>query len=67
MIGTLLGGRYELLELIGTGGMAHVYKARCRMLNRYVAVKILKDESNQVHYNVIHRFGKCLLPYAFKI
>jgi len=44
MIGTLLGGRYELLELIGTGGMARVYKARCRMLNRYVAVKILKDE-----------------------
>lgn len=44
MVGTVLGGRYELLELIGTGGMAHVYKARCRTLNRFVAIKILKDE-----------------------
>lgn len=44
MVGTVLGGRYELLELIGTGGMANVYKARCRILNRYVAIKILKDE-----------------------
>lgn len=44
MVGTVLGGRYELLELIGTGGMANVYKARCRTLNRYVAIKILKDE-----------------------
>ncbi len=44
MIGNLLGGRYELLEVIGTGGMATVYKAKCRLLNRYVAIKILKDE-----------------------
>ena len=44
MIGTVLGGRYELLELIGTGGMADVYKARCVLLNRIVAVKILKKD-----------------------
>ncbi len=44
MIGRILGGRYELLELIGTGGMSRVYKAKCKLLNRYVAVKILKEE-----------------------
>ena len=40
----LLAGRYELIEKIGDGGMAIVYKARCRLLNRYVAIKILKPE-----------------------
>ena len=44
MIGTVLGGRYEIIEKIGAGGMAHVYKAKCRLLNRNVAVKILRDE-----------------------
>ncbi len=46
MIGTMLGNRYELLEKIGEGGMAVVYKAKCHLLNRYVAVKILKDNSS---------------------
>ena len=46
MIGTILGGRYEILELVGTGGMSYVYKAKCRLLNRFVAVKILKEEYN---------------------
>ena len=43
-IGKLLDNRYEILQLIGTGGMAKVYKARCHRLNRLVAVKILKEE-----------------------
>ena len=40
----LLAGRYELIEKIGEGGMAIVYKAKCRLLNRYVAIKILRPE-----------------------
>ncbi|HZK86750.1 MAG TPA: protein kinase, partial [Syntrophomonas sp.] len=44
MDNTILGGRYELLEIIGEGGMAKVYKAHCRLLDRIVAIKILKDE-----------------------
>ncbi len=44
MIGTVLGGRYEIIEKIGAGGMAYVYKARCKLLNRNVAIKILRDE-----------------------
>lgn len=44
MIGALLDNRYELIEKVGTGGMADVYKAKCTLLNRNVAIKILKDE-----------------------
>ncbi|MDD3850958.1 MAG: protein kinase, partial [Firmicutes bacterium] len=44
MIGKTLGNRYEIVEKIGSGGMSFVYKARCSLLNRYVAVKILRPE-----------------------
>lgn len=44
MIGKILGNRYEIVDKIGGGGMALVYKAKCNLLNRYVAVKILRSE-----------------------
>ncbi len=44
-IGKILDDRYEILELIGTGGMANVYKALCHRLNRYDAVKIMRDDT----------------------
>jgi len=40
----VLGNRYQLIDKIGEGGMANVYTAKCQILNRIVAVKILKDE-----------------------
>lgn len=44
-IGKILDDRYEIIELIGLGGMANVYKALCHRLNRYDAVKIMRDET----------------------
>ncbi|MGM9556352.1 MAG: protein kinase [Oscillospiraceae bacterium] len=44
-IGRILDDRYEIIELIGSGGMANVYKALCHRLNRYDAVKIMRDET----------------------
>ena len=42
--GRLLGSRYEIIKKIGNGGMAMVYQAKDQVLNRYIAVKILRDE-----------------------
>lgn len=44
IIGKMLAGRYEILEKIGEGGMADVYKAKCHLLDRNVAIKVLKEE-----------------------
>lgn len=44
MIGSILGNRYRILELVGEGGMALVYKAECSLLNREVAVKVLRPQ-----------------------
>jgi eukaryotic-like serine/threonine-protein kinase len=47
MEGQILGNRYEVIEKIGGGGMSIVYKAKCKLLNRFVAVKILRPEFTQ--------------------
>jgi len=44
MIGKILGNRYEIIERIGGGGMSVVYRAKCNVLNRFVAIKVLRDE-----------------------
>ena len=54
-IGMILGERYEILEKIGTGGMSDVYKAKCHKLNRYVAVKVLKQEFSE-NSNFVSKF-----------
>lgn len=53
--GMLIGGRYEVLEKIGTGGMSDVYKAKDQKLNRFVAVKVLKQEFSE-NRNFVSKF-----------
>lgn len=55
LIGKVLDNRYEIQSLIGVGGMAYVYKAKCRRLDRLVAIKVLKPEYTS-DYDVIKRF-----------
>jgi len=57
MSSRLLAGRYELLEKIGDGGMGVVYKAKCRLLNRFVAIKILKPDFTK-DLKIIESFRK---------
>lgn len=57
MIGKILGDRYELIEKIGEGGMAEVYKAKCLKLNRFNAVKILKKEFSS-NDEIVDKFKK---------
>ena len=51
----MIGDRYEILEKIGTGGMSDVYKAKCHKLNRYVAIKVLKQEFSE-NANFVSKF-----------
>jgi serine/threonine-protein kinase len=54
-IGMIIGDRYEILEKIGTGGMSDVYKAKCHKLNRFVAIKVLKQEFSE-NANFVSKF-----------
>ncbi len=54
-IGMIIGDRYEILEKIGTGGMSDVYKAKDHKLNRFVAVKVLKQEFSE-NANFVSKF-----------
>lgn len=54
-IGMMIGDRYEILEKIGTGGMSDVYKAKDHKLNRFVAVKVLKQEFSE-NANFVSKF-----------
>ena len=54
-MGMMIGDRYEILEKIGTGGMSDVYKAKCHKLNRYVAIKVLKQEFSE-NANFVSKF-----------
>ena len=53
--GTFISERYEIIDNVGSGGMADVYKAKCHRLNRFVAIKILKPEFSS-DTNFVNKF-----------
>lgn len=55
ILGMMIGDRYEILDKIGTGGMSDVYKAKDHKLNRFVAVKVLKQEFSE-NTNFVSKF-----------
>ena len=61
LVGRVIGNRYEIIEKIGEGGMATVYKAKCNILKRYVAVKVLRDEFT-TDEEFIRRFETKVFP-----
>jgi eukaryotic-like serine/threonine-protein kinase len=58
--GTVLGTRYEIIQLLGQGGMGAVYKARDRELDRFLALKVIRPEL-AVHPEILHRFKQELI------
>ena len=58
--GDVLGGRYEILQLLGEGGMGAVYKARDRELDRFVALKLIRPELATIP-SIVARFKQELL------
>ena len=62
LIGKMLDNRYEILEKIGNGGMATVFKAKCHVLNRFVAVKILKEIISEDRKTILEMVCKYCNP-----
>src|ERR1700689_563282 len=58
--GTILGTRYEILQMLGQGGMGAVYKARDKELDRFLALKVIRPEL-AVHPDILHRFKQELI------
>lgn len=56
LVGKMLAGRYDIIEEVGKGGMANVYKAQDHFLNRFVAIKVLKEELSD-DKEFVHRFN----------
>ena len=67
LIGRMLANRYEILEKIGNGGMATVYKAKCHVLNRFVAIKILSFGQISRWYGLLKQSDRNEIAKKFNI
>ena len=56
-VGTIVGDRYEILEKVGMGGMAEVFRGKDHKLNRFIAVKVLKEEFRE-NQGFVKKFKK---------